>query len=266
MYKNYFIRHFLCVGLTLIGFSTNKLEATKLTLTTTEAFPHDLIDPPCTQKIPNEILLTIFQVPMKGHLELLKNLRSVCKNFKQLIDENLIVPTWKNKLTRKNMKKIKEELSAFLDFSKQREAFQLNVELPGRVISGLRQLIEKTPFPVTYLAFEGEAWGKKQGDIEIIFSYLTKTSKLEQLKISSNIQYGPLETTPLKFLSNPFLKRNIDGIKKLDIFMLKIPSRLPINFALNLPASVETLSLETNVIFNITQDGTKRLKLEHKKI
>ncbi|MGL4371943.1 MAG: hypothetical protein ACRCTK_04745, partial [Alphaproteobacteria bacterium] len=182
------------------------------------------------------------------------------------------VPTWKNNLAHKTMKEIKAEikaeLKAFLKLSKQSKAFQLNAELPGRVISGLRQLIEKKPFSVTYLAFEGEAWGQKQLDVQKIFSNLTLTGKLEKLKISSSIQYRPLETTPLKFLSNPSLKRNISGIKELDIFMLKIPNRIPVDFLLDLPPSVKNLSLKTNITFNITQDGalSKRLKIKHQKI
>ncbi len=264
MFKNYSIRHFLGAGLVFVGFNTHQLEAVKsLILTTDEAFPHDLIEDVLytpkkitdMPKLPNEILFTIFQAPVKNHLELLKNLRFVCKGFREMIDKNLIVPSWKKNLARKTMKEIKEELNSFLNFSRQMEALQLNVELPGRVISGLRQLIEEKPFSVTYLAFEGEAWGGKQLDVQKIFSNLTLTGKLKHLKISSSIQYRPLETTPLRFLSNPFLKRNIDGMKALDIFMLKIPSKIPVSFALNLPTSVENLSLETNVTFDITQDG-----------
>ncbi|MGL5784286.1 MAG: F-box protein [Alphaproteobacteria bacterium] len=243
------------------------------TLTTDEIFPHDLIASPLNmpQKIPyvpHEIWLSIFKIPGENHLELLKNLRLVCKNFKKLINKNLIVPTWKNNLAHKTMKEIKAELKTFLKFSKQSKAFQFSVELPGKMISALRQLIEKKPFSVTYLAFEGEAWGKKQDDIQKIFSNLTLTGKLEQLKISSSIQYKPLETTPLKFFSNPSLKRNISGIKELDIFMLKIPVRIPVDFLLDLPPSVKNLSLKTNIIFSITQDGapSKRLKIKHQKI
>ncbi|MGL5720419.1 MAG: F-box protein [Alphaproteobacteria bacterium] len=301
MCKNYSVRHFLGAGLVFVGFNIHQLEAMKslttnevlphdslyipnmtngarfrvnqLSLTTDEIFPHDLIASPLNtpQKIPyvpNEIWLSIFQIPGEKHLELLKNLRLVCKNFRKLIDKNLIVPTWKNNLAHKTMKEIKAELKAFLKLSKQSKAFQLNVELPGRVISGLRQLIKEKPFSVTYLAFEGEAWGEKQLDVQRIFSSLTLTGKLEKLKISSSIQYRPLETTPLKFLSNPSLKRNISGMKALDIFMLKIPSRIPVDFLLDLPPSVKNLSLKTNITFNITQDGapSKRLKIKHQKI
>ncbi|MGL4825025.1 MAG: F-box protein [Alphaproteobacteria bacterium] len=301
MFKNYSIRHFLGAGLVFVGFNIHQLEAMK-PLTTNEVLPHDSLYIPnktngarCSssqlllttdeilsldsiesplnmpQKIPyvpNEIWLSIFQIPGEKHLELLKNLRLVCKNFRELIDKNLIVPTWKNNLAHQNMKTIKAELKAFLKFSKQSEAFQFSIELPGKMISALRQLIEKKPFSVTYFAFEGEAKGKKQDDIQKIFSNLTLAGKLEQLKINSSFQSMPLETTPLKLLSTPSLKRNISGMKALDIFMLKTPSQVPVDFLLDLPPSVKNLSLKTNITFNITQDGapSKRLKIKHQKI
>jgi hypothetical protein len=261
-----------------VGFSWGCPRAEAVRLTTDEVFPHDLFTAPLSVSrvppvkllgLPKELLLTIFQQPVAKRLEMLQSLRSVCKYFKDLLDgSDLLVPAWNKSLSTEKMRGIKETLTPFLAFVRRLQSFQLNVELPRSVLSGMRQLIEKNPFPVTYFAFKGEAPGGKWSDIEKIFKYLSCTGSVEKLKITAIPQIQTVQTSPLEVFSGQFLDKSLENLSDLEIVMLKIPTALPVRYTLDLPPATKRLILKTNVAFDLTQSGkpAKRVKVEQKRI